>query len=235
MSRRNKLQKFSELLSFPNVYENFDPKNPGLIGLEGESVKRRGVWGSEHFQNDRPICLELACGRGEYTLGLSRMYPERNFIGVDIKGARIWKGASIALEEKLENAAFLRTRIEHLDLFFAPGEISELWITFPDPFLGKAKRRLTSPRFIDRYRKILKEDGICHLKTDDPTLYEYSLETLTAIPFVHILYQDDDIYSKALPLPELDLKTYYERIHLKDKKTIKFRFNSLHYIIIFIN
>lgn len=229
MSRRNKLQKFSELLSFPNVYENFDPKNPGLIGLDGVPVKRRGVWGSEHFKNDRPICLELACGRGEYTLGLSRMYPERNFIGVDIKGARIWKGASIALEEKLDNAAFLRTRIEQSDLFFEPNEVSELWITFPDPFLGKANRRLTSPRFIDRYRQFLQEDGICHLKTDDPTLYEYSLETLNALPHVNILYQDDDIYSKALPLPELDLKTYYERIHLKDKKTIKYlRFTINH-------
>lgn len=228
MSRRNKLQKFSELLSYPNVYENFDPKNPGLIGLDGAAVERKGRWGSEHFKNDQPICLELACGRGEYTLGLSRMYPERNFIGVDIKGARIWKGASIALEEKLDNAAFLRTRIEQVDLFFAPDEVSELWITFPDPFIGKANRRLTSPRFIDRYRKFLRKGGPCHLKTDDPTLYEYSLETLAAIPDVNILYQDDDIYSKALPLPELDLKTYYERIHLKDKKTIKYLRFTIH-------
>ncbi len=224
MSRRNKLQKFSELLSFPNVYENFDPKNPGLIGLDGVDVDLTGKWGKEHFKNEAPITLELACGRGEYSLGLSRMYPERNFIGVDIKGARIWKGAKIALEENLSNTAFLRTRIEQIALFFAPNEINEIWITFPDPFLGKTKinRRLTSPRFIDSYRKFLVPGGICHLKTDDPTLYEYSLETLSAIPFVEILYQDDDIYSKALPLPELDLKTYYEYQHLRDQKTIKY-------------
>lgn len=224
MSRRNKLQKFAELLSFPNVYENFDPKNPGLIGVDGASVTLKGTWGKDHFKNEHPITLELACGRGEYSLGLSRMYPDRNFIGVDIKGARIWKGAGIALEEQLNNVAFLRTRIEQIDLFFASNEVDEIWITFPDPFLGKSKanRRLTSPRFIDRYRKFLKPGGICHLKTDDPTLYEYSLEALSEISFVKILYQDDDIYSKALPLPELDLKTYYEKIHLRDQKTIKY-------------
>ena len=150
MSRRNKLQKFAELLTFPNVYENFDPENPQLIGLNGMPVDRKGKWKKEHFKNDFPITLELACGRGEYSLGLGRMYPERNFIGVDIKGARIWKGARIALEENLTNVAFLRTRIEQIALFFDPEEIDEIWITFPDPFLRKSKanRRLTSCRFL---------------------------------------------------------------------------------------
>lgn len=224
MSRRNKLQKFAELLTFPNVYENFDPKNPGLVGENGEEVKRKGAWGSQHFKNDRPITLELACGRGEYTLQLARMYPERNFIGVDIKGARIWKGASIALEEKLDNAAFLRTRIEQVDLFVAPDEISEIWITFPDPFLENSKinRRLTSPRFIEKYRRFLRPGGLCHLKTDDPTLYQYTLETLHNLPGAQILYHDDDIYAKTLPIPELDFKTYYEHMHLKVQKTIKY-------------
>ncbi len=192
------------------------------MGKDGEIVERKGQWSTTHFQNDNPITLELACGRGEYTLDLARMYPERNFIGVDIKGARIWKGASIALEEGLNNVAFLRTRIEQIELFFAPDEVSEIWITFPDPFYGKSNRRLTSPRFIDRYRHFLRPDGLCHLKTDDPPLFEYSVQTLSKLANVEILYQDDDIYAKALPMPELDFKTYYERMHLREQKTIKY-------------
>jgi len=224
MSRRNKLQKFAELLTFPNVYENFDAKNPELTGKDGEIIDLKGKWGAAHFQNNQPITLELACGRGEYTLGLARRYQERNFIGVDIKGARIWKGASIALEEGLENVAFLRTRIEQVALFFAPEEINEIWITFPDPFLKKSKanRRLTSAHFLSQYRKILKKGGIVHLKTDEPNLYEFTMETLAADDQVEVLYHDDDIYAKPLPFPELELKTYYEMMHLSEGKTIKY-------------
>lgn len=224
MSRRNKLEKFAELLTFPNVYECFDPTHPRLIGLHGQEADLRGRWAGRHFQNDRPVVLELACGRGEYTLGLARRYPERNFIGVDIKGARIWKGARIALQEELKNAAFLRTRIEQIAAFFACGEISEIWITFPDPFLrsSKANRRLTSPRFLAEYRKILRPDGLIHLKTDEPNLYEYTLEVLSGTERAAILYHDDDIYGQALPAPELEIKTYYERMHLQAGKTIKY-------------
>ncbi len=224
MSKRNKLQKFSEVLSFPNVYENFDPRQPELIGKDGATVDLRGKWAAEHFQNDHPITLELACGRGEYTLALARQNPTRNFIGVDIKGARIWKGARIALQEELDNAAFLRTRIEQIAHFFAPGEVSEIWITFPDPFLrkGKASRRLTSSRFLPEYRKILKPEGLVHLKTDEPNLYEFTLETLAEHPEIKLLYHDDDIYAKPLPMPELEHKTYYENMHLALGKTIKY-------------
>lgn len=224
MSKRNKLQKFAELLTFPNVYENFDPRNPQLIGMGGMPVSLRGCWAEAHFKNDHPITLELACGRGEYTLGLARRYPGRNFIGVDIKGARIWKGAKIALEEGLENAAFLRTRIEQIALFFAPGEISEIWITFPDPFLkkGKANRRLTAPGFLKGYRQLLKEDGQVHLKTDSPQLYEFTLEVLAEEPGVSLSYQNNDIYAGPLPIPELELKTYYEKMHLEDGRKIKY-------------
>lgn len=230
MSRRNKLQKFAELLSFPNVYENFDAKDPELTGKDGELVDLKGKWGAAHFRNDKPITVELACGRGEYTLGLARRYPERNFIGVDVKGARIWKGANIALEEGLDNAAFLRTRIEQIALFFAPQEISEIWITFPDPFLKKSKanRRLTSANFLKEYRKILKKDGIVHLKTDEPNLYEFTMETLAADDQVEVLYHDDDIYAKPLPFPELELKTYYEMIHLSEGKKIKYVRFTIH-------
>jgi tRNA (guanine-N7-)-methyltransferase len=224
MSRRNKLQKFAEILSFPNVYENFDSYPPRLVGLNGEEVNLKGQWQQQHFKNDHPITLELACGRGEYSLALARKYPERNFIGVDIKGARIWKGAKIALEENLPNVAFLRTRIELITAFFAPEEIASIWITFPDPFLRKSKRnrRLTSPNFLKHYRKLLKKDGLVHLKTDEPVLYDYTLEVLEEDEKCKILYSDSDIYSKPLPMEELEVKTYYEKMHLEKGKTIKY-------------
>ncbi|MCO6488625.1 MAG: tRNA (guanosine(46)-N7)-methyltransferase TrmB [Phaeodactylibacter sp.] len=224
MSKRNKLQKFTELLTFPNVYENFDPLEPQLYGLNGAPVQLKGEWASKHFKNNNPITLELACGRGEYTLGLARQNPHRNFIGVDIKGARIWKGARIALEEGLSNTAFLRIRIERIANFFGTGEISEIWITFPDPFLrnSKANRRLTAPRFLDEYRKVLEPGGLIHLKTDEPQLYDFTLRTMEEYPGAGILYQDEDIYAKPLPMPELELKTYYEKMHLEEGKKIKY-------------
>jgi tRNA (guanine-N7-)-methyltransferase len=230
MSKRNKLQKFAELLTFPNVYENYNPKEPQLVGLHGEEVDLKGKWRSEHFKNERPITLELACGRGEYTLDLARRYPDQSFIGVDVKGARIWKGARIALREKLDNVAFLRTRIEQIALFFDPGEVDEIWITFPDPFLRKSKanRRLTAPNFLKAYRKILKPGGLVHLKTDEPNLYAFTLEVLSEDPQVKILYQDEDIYAKELPFPELETKTYYEKMHLAEGKKIKYVRFTIH-------
>lgn len=231
MSRRNKLAKFAELLTFPNVYENFDTQKPELTGLNGTIVEMKGHWKDKHFQNNHPITLELACGRGEYALGLGRMYPGRNFIGVDIKGARIWKGAKIALAESLDNVAFLRTRIEILDAFFVEAEVDEIWITFPDPFLGnkKVNRRLTAPYFLDIYKRVLAPQGAIHLKTDEIRLHEYTLEVLAERDDIEILYQDADIYSKALYLPELGLKTYYEDLNISESDTIKyiqFRFKS---------
>ena len=158
MSKRNKLQKFAEILAYPHVVENFDPTNPKLLGENGVEVQRKGVWQKEQFGNTQAITVELACGRGEYTLGLARMYPERNFIGVDVKGARIWKGATISLEEGLSNVAFLRTRIEQVDLFFAEGEVDEIWITFPDPFPAKKNRRLTAPALSSVIERFLKKE-----------------------------------------------------------------------------
>jgi tRNA (guanine-N7-)-methyltransferase len=231
MSKRNKLQKFAEVLQLPNVYENFDPHNPQLTAGYGRVVDLKGQWAAQHFGNDQAIVLELACGRGEYSLALARRNPERNFIGVDIKGARIWKGATIAQDEGLSNVAFLRTRIEQVDLFFAEGEVQEIWITFPDPFpqKGKSNRRLTAPRFLDKYRKLLKPGGLIHLKTDDPGLFEFTLETLAATPGARIHFQDADIYGlERLPYPELEVKTYYEAMHLEAGKTIKYvRFSLL--------
>lgn len=206
----------------PNVYECFDFLNPELAGLNGEIVELKGQWASKHFGNQYPITLELACGRGEYTVDLARQYEQRNFIGVDIKGARIWKGAGIALNEQLDNAAFLRTRIEAIQHFFAPGEVAEIWITFPDPFRKKANRRLTSPHFLERYQKILAPGGKIHLKTDSRELHDWSKDILSKQPAVSLEYVDNDIYAKPLPIPELATETYYERMHKNLGKTITY-------------
>ena len=143
MGKKNKLKKFADLLSYPNVYENYDPKFPALLKNKDTEADLKGRWASDHFHNNHPIILELACGRGEYTEALAEAYPECNFIGVDVKGARIWQGATSALEKKLFNAAFLRTRIEQISLFFGENEINEIWITFPDPFLRESKENIS--------------------------------------------------------------------------------------------
>jgi tRNA (guanine-N7-)-methyltransferase len=224
MGKKNKLKKFAEVASFPNVYENIDPKNPKLTGIDREPVDLRSKWATGHFGNNNPITLELACGGGEYTLDLAERYPNRNFIGVDIKGARIWKGAKKALDRKLNNVAFLRTRIEQIALFFDLAEIEEIWITFPDPYLKKSKKnkRLTSKRFINEYRKILRPEGIIHLKTDEPNLYNFTLETLLEDHKCNLTYHNPDIYASTLLIPELEIKTYYEKMHLEHGKTIKY-------------
>lgn len=224
MSKRNKLQKFSDLLSFPNVYENRNFQSPQLEHLEGQIVDRKGRWAEDHFGNTQGITLELACGGGEYTYNLAERYKDRNFIGVDIKGARIWKGATYAMEHKLDNVAFVRTQIEQLDHFFAPEEVEEIWITFPDPFLreSKSNKRLTSNGFLDLYKKIIKKGGILQLKTDSTPLYEFTLETLSERKDVELFYQNDDIYASELVMDELHVKTHYEKMHLQKGLKIKF-------------
>ena len=222
MGRKNKLRKFKELLAFPNVVENYDIKNPSLIINEGEIIDLRGKWKSDFFKNNNPLVLELACGRGEYSIQLARKFSDQNFLGVDIKGARIWQGAKMALEENLINVGFLRTRIEQIDLFLNPLEVDEMWITFPDPFLKKENRRLTSNAFLNRYKKILAKNNTIHLKTDDPTLYEFSMEVLGDRDDVTINYHHNDIYSEPLIIPELEFKTYYEAQHLAKGRKIKY-------------
>ncbi len=224
MSRRNKLQKFSDILSYPNVLENYDPKEAVLLGEGGAEIALKDKWNELHFKNNKPLVLELACGRGEYSIALARKYPNKNFLGVDVKGARIWKGATIAIEESLKNVAFLRTRIEFIESFIGGKEIDEIWITFPDPFLRKSKanRRLTSHFFLNKYKQILKDDHIIHLKTDSPQLYEFSLESLKEYPSAEIIYTSDDIYAEPLENPDLAFKTYYEKMHLEDNRLIKY-------------
>jgi tRNA (guanine-N7-)-methyltransferase len=222
MARRNKLTKFSEVLAFPNVVENYEPSEPVLIYAKDETIDLKGKWKSDFFKNNNPLVLELACGRGEYSLALGRANPNSNYLGVDIKGARIWKGAKAALDEGLNNVKFLRCKIEVILNFFAEHEVDEIWITFPDPFHGKENRRLTAHSFLARYRKLLKPGGIIHLKTDDDILYEFSLESIISFEHTTLLYNNDDIYSTELINPDLEHKTYYETQHLGKGKKIKY-------------
>ena len=227
MAGRNKLQKFSEILAFPNVYENFDNAELTLTGANGEIVDMKGNWNAVHFKNDNPITLELACGRGEYALALGRMFPDRNFIGVDIKGARIHQGARVAIEENLTNVAFLRTRIEFIEHFFGTDEIADIWITFPDPFLreSKSNRRLTSSIFLNKYKQFLQPNGLIHLKTDSPVLYDFTLEILQNRGGAHLEIADPDFYAKPLIMKELEVKTYYEKKNIANStmKYIRFK------------
>lgn len=221
---KNKLKKFTEIGNLPFVFENADPKNPKLVSNGTEITGMPGNWRNKVFKNDNPLLVELACGRGEYTVALAEFFPNKNFIGLDIKGARIWQGATFVHEKGLRNAAFLRTRIEQLALFFGPAEIDEIWITFPDPFSRESKenRRLTSHAFLDRYLPLCKPGALVHLKTDDEGLYQFTLEVLKQRPTVQLLYHHDDIYASTLPFEELKHKTYYERAHLAAGKTIKY-------------
>ncbi|MBO5812408.1 MAG: tRNA (guanosine(46)-N7)-methyltransferase TrmB, partial [Bacteroidaceae bacterium] len=150
---KNKLAKFADMRSYPHVFE------PVCSYNSAEPFEMKGNWNRDFFHNDNPIVLELGCGRGEYTVGLAQLYPDRNFIGVDVKGARMWTGATQSLEKEMKNVAFLRASIELIEHFFAPGEVSEIWLTFPDPQMKKATKRLTSTWFLERYRKILKPNG----------------------------------------------------------------------------
>ncbi len=224
MARKNKLRKFAEVLAFPNVFECYDIQHPQLVGEGMTPVELKGNWATKHFKNDHPITLELACGGGEYTVGLARNFPDRNFIGVDIKGNRLWKGAKAALEDGLNNAAFVRTRIEVIEHFFAPGEVGEIWITFPDPFprSSKVNRRLTSPFFLEKFRQILQPGGLVHLKHDDPDFYQFTLDTIAEDERNTLVLRNDDIYAASLPFPELGIQTLYESFHLAAGKTIKY-------------
>ena len=225
MARRNKLWRFAQLQSYPNYYEapvNGPDAGPEVIGHTGEAVDLRGHWSKSHFKNEHPITLELACGRGEYTVALAQEHEARNFIGIDIKGARIYQGATQLLKENYTNAAFLRTRIEVVDRFFALGEIDEIWITFPDPFHNSVNRRLTSPRFWVSYARLLKPGGKVHLKTDDPDLYEYSRSQTASEDLFRLIADVADIYGQpSLPHPELKHRTYYEQKNISKSPSIR--------------
>lgn len=216
---KGKLAKFADMASYPHVFEY-----PHSVA-EQVPFEMRGHWHEQFFKNDCPIVLELGCGRGEYTVGLGRMYPEKNFIGVDIKGARMWTGATDSLHEGMSNVAFLRTNIEIIDRFFGPGEVDEIWITFPDPQMKKMTKRLTSTAFLQRYASFLKPDGIIHLKTDSNFLYTYT-DALVKVNDLPVEVNSTDIYGSSeefrIQNSELDIRTYYEQQWLDRGLTIKY-------------
>lgn len=205
---QKKLLRFAEIKTFPNVKEY-------PVGMQGQ-------WGV-FFNNPHPVILELACGRGEYTVGLSQLFPEQNFIGVDVKGNRMYIGAKKCLEQKLNNAAFLRTQIEMLPDYFAPGEVDEIWITFPDPQLrtSKSKKRLTHPRFLRLYQQILKPGGWLHLKTDSPDLYRFT-KRVAELYGLQIAEDSDDVYARPDVRKELTIKTHYESLDIAQSKKIHY-------------
>ena len=210
---RKKLIRFQENTEKQNLLE---PGKPLY-----ETIK--GNWNKEYFHNANPIVLELACGRGEYTTGLASQIPAKNFVGVDVKGDRLWKGAVIAETQGLKQVAFLRTQIEQLDNFFVPGEASEIWITFPDPRPKDRddKRRLTHPRFLEMYRRILSPGGLVHLKTDDKDLFEYSLQTVKEIGATDLHYTDD-LYHSNLFTFHYGIKTRYEQKYITQGMPINY-------------
>lgn len=213
---KNKLQKFEDVEHFPNVLQYTDYWKTG-------KETPRGKWHSEVFQNNNPITLELACGKAEYTVNMARMFPERNFIGIDKKGWRIWTGAKTALDEGLANTHFMRIFIDHLEQYFAPGEVEEIWIIFPDPFLrgSRESNRLTSPKFLEIYRNILKPGGTIHLKTDSPELFSYTLETIEEEGCT-TADRCDDVYKERPDDKLLSIRTFYEEMHLEEGKTIRY-------------
>lgn len=212
---KNKLKKFSEMERIDFVFQY-----PWAV-LRQEGFPLRGRWREEVFHNDRPIILELGCGKGEYTVGLATARPDANYIGVDIKGARMWTGATDAQRRGLKNVAFLRTDIELLPSFFAPGEVDEIWITFPDPQMKKVRKRLTSTRFLDLYRQVLKDGGIINLKTDSPFLYTYTsiMADENRLP---VEVRTDNLYASAAADDILKIRTYYEQQWLDRGLTIKY-------------
>jgi len=217
LSRKNKLLRFAENEKFDKLFQ------PEFREIFGKNYTLNGKWHEKVFNNNNPIILELGCGRGEYTVELARNNPDNNYIGIDIKGARLWKGAKTINQESLRNVAFIRTRIEFIDSFFSENEVSEIWITFPDPQLKqrRAKKRLTSAFFLNLYKKFLKENGIIHLKTDSNELFGFTLDLLR-FNNNNILCFDNDIYSKKQIPDVLRIKTHYETKFLSDGKTIKY-------------
>ena len=224
---KNQLKKFAELETFHNVFQC------GAREMVEDSpvVAMRGKWHAEYFHNENPIVLELGCGRGEYTVGLAARYPNKNYIGIDIKGARMWAGAKQAELAGMKNVAFLRTNIEMLTHFFAPGEVAEIWITFPDPQMKKATKRLTSTYVMQRYAELLQENGLIHLKTDSPFLYTYTQAMVKENSYL-LLVDTSDLYNTDQTLgivnQESDieearaLQTHYEHQWLDRGLTIKY-------------
>lgn len=217
MGSKNKLKRFRENETFGNVYQ---PSRELL--LAGYELK--GNWREKVFGNNNPVVLELGCGKGEYSVGLAEKFPDKNFIGIDIKGARFWRGAKTAAENNISNVAFLRTQIELIEYAFAQGEVDEIWITFPDPQIKykRTKHRLTNQEFLDRYKKILKSDGLVHLKTDSEFMHGYTLGLLHGAGH-EVLYANHHIYrNEGAPEEVTSIQTFYEQQYLEQGKPITY-------------
>lgn len=208
---KDKLRKFAEVATFKNV-----------VQLDA-GKEYKGQWSSKFFGNDKPLVLELACGKGEYTVNLAQMFPDRNFLGIDYKGNRIWRGAKTALEQNITNVGFLRIQIETILEHFAENEVSEIWITFPDPQPqdSREKKRLTNPVFLEKYRHILNPEGIMHLKTDNDGFFAYTMEQIH-LQNLPVLKHTTDLYTSDLVDDILSIKTYYERKYLSIDKSINY-------------
>jgi tRNA (guanine-N7-)-methyltransferase len=211
---KNKLQKFHDMGEWSHVYEFAQ-------FVHGQDHPLKGNWNKDVFNNGNPIVLELGCGKGEYTVALSKLYPDKNVIGIDIKGARMWTGAKEVQEKGIKNAAFLRTHIEFITQFFAPGEVSEIWLTFPDPQMKKVNKRLLSTRFMMDYQRMMQPNGTIHLKTDSAFLFAYTREMVQAnrLP---VVFQTDDLYHSDWTDDLLTIQTFYEKQWLMRGLTIKY-------------
>ena len=212
---KNKLAKFDDMAGYPHVFQY------PFATLQEKGFELKGHWHEQFFKNDNPIVLELGCGKGEYTVGLGKLFPDKNFIGVDIKGARMWTGAKESLEAGMTNVAFLRTSIELIARFFAAGEVAEIWLTFPDPQMKKVNKRLTSTRFMKMYREILAGDGIVHLKTDSNFMFTYTRYMIEENRFP-VEFITEDLYHSDLVDDILGIKTYYEQQWLDRGLSIKY-------------
>tara|TARA_B100000809_G_scaffold63721_2_gene60493 strand:+ start:2122 stop:2799 length:678 start_codon:yes stop_codon:yes gene_type:complete len=225
LGSKNKLKRFKENEGFKNVYQ------PSREDLLNDKFNLKGNWNRLAFKNSNPIVVELGCGKGEYSVGLAKMFSEKNFIGIDIKGDRIWKGAKISLSEKINNVLFVRSQIELIENIFSMDEISEIWITFPDPQIKykRNKHRLVNTDFLNRYKNILIKNGIINLKTDSKFLHGYLIGLIQGLGH-EIIYSNHDIYNRSgAPIEVTTIQTYYESLYLSEGKPItylKFRYNS---------
>ncbi len=212
---KNKLEKFAEMEQFDIVLQ------PSIKGLILDDDELKGNWHKQIFKNDNPIVVEVGCGKGEYTVGLAEKYSDKNFIGIDIKGARIWRGAKTAIEKGLKNVFFLRTKVDFITRFFANNEVSEIWIPHPDPQPKKARKRLTSPQFLTLYQQIIVQNGIVHLKTDNAFLYYYTSDLLKANN-IELIESYNDIHSASLDNEITQIKTFYENMFLNEGSKITY-------------
>ena len=219
MGSKNKLKRFKENLTFKNVIQ------PSREILVDNNFEYKGKWNNLFFKNNNPIIIELGCGKGEYSIELAKLNPEKNFIGIDIKGARFWRGAKTAIDEGLNNIAFIRSQIELIDKIFSKEEVSEIWITFPDPQIKfkREKHRLINLKFINLYKNILVPNGIINLKTDSEFLHGYMLGLINSTNFLELIYSNHNIYNNSgAPNDVLSIQTFYELKFLKQKKPITF-------------